>query len=87
MSYMFRKLRCSCRRNSHHFSRFGLLAVPDILIRCSITGNSVKTGLTTESIRLESLGSLELRLKCSACKKIHKWRMADAWVDRTAQQT
>jgi hypothetical protein len=54
--------------------------MPDILIRCPIFNLPVPTGYTTEMIILDSL-YFELTKRCPACKTIHRWKRADAWVD------
>jgi hypothetical protein len=54
--------------------------MPDILIRCLIFNLPVRTGYTTEMIILDSL-YFELTMRCPACKTIHRWKRADAWVD------
>jgi hypothetical protein len=55
--------------------------MPDIMIRCPTFGKDVPTGLTTEKIKLDSISDIVLRLRCSACRKLHKWERRDAWVD------
>ena len=54
--------------------------MPDILIHCPVTGESVSTGLDTETVVFDSLPSIELPLRCSACGQRHYWKPADAWV-------
>jgi phage FluMu protein Com len=36
-------------------------------------------------IKLDTL-QIMLTLRCPACKKIHKWKQKDAWVEGTATQ-
>jgi hypothetical protein len=55
--------------------------VPDILIHCPVTGESVPTGLDTEMVVFDSLPSLELPLECPSCGQTHHWKPADAWVE------
>jgi hypothetical protein len=57
--------------------------MPDIMIRCPTFGRAVSTGLSTETIVLDSLGDLTLTMRCPACMKIHKWQRTDAWVDKS----
>ena len=55
----------------------------DILTSCPILRVRVKTGLTTETIVFESLSSyIEVPFRCPACRKIHRWKQKDAWVDQ-----
>lgn len=57
--------------------------VPKIMIRCPITGKSVPTGLTTETIVFDSIaGDLKITMSCPACRKVHEWRPKDAWIDK-----
>jgi hypothetical protein len=62
--------------------KIGLLfdVMPDILIRCPVFGKAVSTGLSTETIVLESLDDLLIPLRCPACMKVHKWQRKDAWI-------
>jgi hypothetical protein len=56
--------------------------MPDILIKCPITGKPAPTGLRTETIVLASIPvDLMLELRCPSCLKMHEWRRKDAWVD------
>jgi hypothetical protein len=60
-----------------------VISLPNIMIRCPILGRKVPTGLTTETIVLESLAAnLKIPLRCPACMKVHKWMPKDAWVDK-----
>jgi hypothetical protein len=52
----------------------------DIMIRCAIFGTAVPTGITTEMIILDTL-TFEFSTQCPACRKIHKWKREDAWID------
>jgi len=55
----------------------------DIMTSCPILRVPVKTGLTTETIVFESLSSyIEVPFRCPACRKIHRWKQKDAWVDQ-----
>jgi len=54
--------------------------MPNIMIRCPTFGTAVPTGLTTDMIKLDTL-QITLTLRCPACKKIHKWKQKDAWVE------
>ena len=55
----------------------------DILTSWPILRVPVKTGLTTETIVFESLSSyIEVPFRCPACRKIHRWKQKDAWVDQ-----
>lgn len=55
--------------------------MPDIVIKCSVFGRPVPTGLTTEMIIFESMPKdLPLDLNCPACRKVHRWLPRDAWV-------
>jgi hypothetical protein len=57
--------------------------VPKIMIRCPITGKSVPTGLTTETIVFDSIaGDLTITMSCPACRKVHEWRPKGAWIDK-----
>jgi len=57
--------------------------MPKIMVRCSTFGTAVPTALTM--IKLDTL-QIMLTLRCPACKKIHKWKQKDAWVEGTATQ-
>ena len=52
--------------------------MPKIMVRCPTFGTAVPTGLTM--IKLDTL-QIMLTLRCPACKKIHKWKQKDAWVE------
>jgi hypothetical protein len=54
--------------------------MPDIMIRCPLFGNIVPTGVTTDIIILATL-DFELTTHCPACRRYHKWKRSDAWVD------
>lgn len=60
--------------------------MPDILIRCPVTGQAVFTGLNTESVVFESLPAVEIPLRCSRCGETHRWKPKDAWVAQTNDQ-
>jgi hypothetical protein len=53
--------------------------MPDIMITCPIFKKPIPTGLNSEQIILDSL-EFELTVRCPVCRKIHKWKRADAWV-------
>jgi hypothetical protein len=55
--------------------------MPVIMINCPTLGKAVPTGLSTETIVLDSLLDITIPLQCPACLKLHKWRRKDAWVD------
>jgi len=56
----------------------------DIMTSCPILKVPVKTGLTTETIVFESLSSyIEVPFRCPACRKVHRWKQKDAWVDKS----
>ena len=62
--------------------------MPDILIRCPLTGLAVPTGLDTETVIFESLSLLtRLPLDCPKCGKIHRWVPKDAWVQQAVEPT
>ena len=52
----------------------------DIMIKCPVFGRAVPTGITTDMIILETL-TFELSTHCPACRRAHKWKRRDAWVD------
>jgi hypothetical protein len=55
--------------------------MPDILIRCPVTGEAIPTELDTETIILETLPSrIVMPGLCPACGRTHYWKRADAWV-------
>jgi len=57
--------------------------MPKILIHCPLLNKGVATGLSTESIKLDSLDdTLTFILNCPACKKIHRWKRKDAWIEK-----
>jgi hypothetical protein len=51
----------------------------DIMISCPLFGTAVPTGITSDMIILDTL-NFDLTAHCPACRKIHKWKRADAWV-------
>jgi len=53
-----------------------------ILIRCPVAGVAVQTGLSTETIVFRSLPNISYSLRCPRCKKLHRWRPKDAWVEK-----
>jgi hypothetical protein len=54
--------------------------MPDIMIRCPVMDKAVPTGLTTETIKFESIeDGIAIPLRCPACLKVHKWERKDAW--------
>ncbi len=54
----------------------------DIMISCPVFGKAVPTGITTDQIILNTL-NFTLTTHRPACRKIHKWTRADAWVDKS----
>jgi phage FluMu protein Com len=53
-----------------------------IMIKCPILKVPVSTGLTTDAILFTSLpGDMDIPLRCPACKKLHRWKARNAWVD------
>ena len=57
-----------------------LCVMSNIMILCPIFGQPVPTGITTDMIILETL-TFDLSMQCPACRKTHKWKRRDAWVD------
>jgi hypothetical protein len=55
----------------------------EIVIRCPIAGVAVQTGLTTQTIVFSSLPDTAFQLRCARCKKVHRWKPKDTWVDKT----
>ena len=55
-------------------------AMPDIMIRCPTNAVTVSTGLSTTTIRFDSLPDCAIPLDCPACRTVHRWRPRDAWV-------
>jgi hypothetical protein len=56
--------------------------MPDIMITCPVFGKPVSTGLHTDSIKLETLPASPFKLRCPSCKKMHRRKAKDAWVDQ-----
>jgi hypothetical protein len=56
--------------------------MPDIMVRCPPLGMKVSTGLTTESVKFESLPDIAIPFRCPARRKMHNWRPITAWVDK-----
>jgi hypothetical protein len=55
--------------------------MPDILTSCPVTGNAIKTGLATETVRFDTLPpNVPLPIACPHCKKVHFWKPTDSWV-------
>src|SRR5215813_5722918 len=61
--------------------------MPDILTRCPLTGNSIKTGLDTETVRFDTLPSIPLPIECPHCERVHFWTPTHAWVWRSRRQS
>ena len=59
--------------------------MPDIMICCPLFGTSVPTGLSTEMIVFASLPNVATPLRCPACRKMHRWKPKDAWVEGEAK--
>jgi hypothetical protein len=61
--------------------------MPRIMIRCRPTYDAIPTGLTTETVILDSLripiGSrmMALTARCGAYQQIRTWARKDAWVE------
>jgi len=55
--------------------------MPRIMIRCPMLRTPVPTGLTTESVKFDSL-TFKFSLRCPACKMDHDWSRVDAWVEK-----
>jgi hypothetical protein len=47
--------------------------MPDILTRCPKTGRTIKTGLTTEMIEIDSLPRVPIPVWCPECGSTHFW--------------
>jgi hypothetical protein len=56
------------------------ITVPNILIRCFVTGEAVPTGLDTETVAFETLPDIAIPVQCLACGRTHHWRPRSAWV-------
>jgi hypothetical protein len=54
----------------------------EIMIRCSTFETPVPTGLSTETIKFESLSGMDIPMRCPACLRNHKWQQRDAWVEK-----
>ena len=54
----------------------------DILIRCPVAGIPVQTGLRTDTVVFRTLPNMPFELRCPRCKKLHRWRPKDAWVEK-----
>jgi hypothetical protein len=54
--------------------------MPDIIIRCPITGLAVPTGLTTADVLFESLPNVAVPLRCPSYEGTHDWKPIEAWV-------
>jgi hypothetical protein len=65
------------RMDEHHMS--------EIMIHCSTLGTAVPTGLTADKVIFETLPPVPIPVECPACRKVHKWKPAEAWVQ--GQQT
>ena len=56
--------------------------MPDIMVRCPTLRIPVPTGLTTESVKFESIPNIAIPFHCPACLKTHQWRPITAWIDK-----
>jgi hypothetical protein len=62
--------------------------MPDILTRCPKTGRTIKTGLTTEMIEIDSLPRVPIPVWCPECGSTHFWTSLTAWMaNQTRNQT
>jgi hypothetical protein len=62
--------------------------MPDILTRCPKTGQTIKTGLTTEMIEIDSLPRVPIPVWCPLCSSTHSWTSLTAWIaNQTRNQT
>jgi hypothetical protein len=59
----------------------------DILICCPVYREPVHTGLSAETIVLDSLDDLSIPLRCPACMKVHKWQRKDARISNEINGT
>ena len=61
------------------------MALPAILVNCPVTGETVPTGLDTETVVFESLPVVEMPLGCPSCGRTHYWKRVQAWVEGEGQ--
>jgi hypothetical protein len=62
--------------------------MPDILTRCPKTGRTIKTGLTTDMIEIDSLPRVPVPVWCPECDSTHFWTSLTAWIaNQTGNQT
>jgi hypothetical protein len=54
----------------------------EIMTMCPVTGRSIPTGLTTNSVIFESLPEINLPIRCPRCGRQHVWSKSKAWVAR-----
>ena len=59
--------------------------MPAILVTCPVTGETVPTGLNTDTVVFESLPVVRMPLGCSSCGRTHFWKRGQARVDREGQ--
>jgi hypothetical protein len=52
-----------------------------VMIRCSVTGDAVPTGLMADPKTWEARPIDLNRVLCSACKQSHAWRKSDAFLE------
>jgi hypothetical protein len=55
-----------------------------VMIRCSLTGRAVPTGLTADPATWEALPIGLNRVACSDCKQFHAWSKNDASLEGSA---
>jgi hypothetical protein len=52
----------------------------EILTHCPQTGLEVPTGLDTQMVVFRSLPNVAIPLHCPACRQVHVWTPAEAWI-------
>jgi hypothetical protein len=52
-----------------------------VMTRCPATGRPVSTGIDTNSVVVDSLPDVGIRMRCPACGGEHMWRKRDTWLN------
>ena len=56
----------------------------EIMIKCPVTGQHIKTGIITDNHSFDNLPQVGSSIKCPHCGGAHSWKAADAWLGDNA---
>jgi len=58
-----------------------------MMTRCPNTGRAVSTGISTSSVKFDTLPDVGVRMRCPACGRDHVWRKREAWLGHDGEST